>query len=55
MEYSQHDGYLTPSTETVTLSSGFNSLSRNYASDPSFVINWSLSGITVVLDPAFAD
>ncbi len=55
VEYSQHDGYLTPSTETVTLSSGYNSLSRSYASDPSFVINWSLSGITVVLDPAFAE
>lgn len=55
IEYSQHDGYVSPATETVTLNSGSNWLTRTYATDPAFVYDSNLSGLTVHLDPSFAE
>ena len=55
IEYSQHDGYLTPPTESVTLNSGSNWISRSYALDPNFIFDNNLSGLTVNLDPSFGE
>lgn len=55
IEYSQHDGYVSPATETITLNSGSNWLTRTYATDPAFVYDYNLAGLTVNLDPSFAE